>query len=47
MSINKDISPADAIATAIKAEIEMMKLYKKLENQTKNSRLKAQFQYLG
>ena len=47
MSINRDISPADAIATAIKAEIEMMKLYKKLENQTKNSRLKAQFQYLG
>jgi len=47
MPISPDMSAIEAISTAIKAEIEMRDLYKKFENKTKNSRLKAQFNYLA
>ncbi len=47
MSTKKDLTPMEAISTAIKAEIEMFNLYKKFENITKNSRLKSQYNYLA
>jgi rubrerythrin len=47
MSSKKDLTPMEAISTAIKAEIEMFDLYKKFENITKNSRLKSQYSYLA
>lgn len=47
MHISPDMSPMEAISTAIRAEIDMRNLYKKFEEKTKNSRLKAQFNYLA
>jgi rubrerythrin len=47
MTIEKNLTPAEAISKAIKAEIEMFALYKKFEDRTKNSRLKSQYKYLA